>query len=67
LFGFTRQAYYQLQKYEYKCRAQSQIVLEMVLNERSSLPGIGGRKLLNMISMPMKRENIQVGRDAFFD
>lgn len=67
MFGFTRQAYYQLQKYEYKCRAQSQIVLEMVLNERSSLPGIGGRKLLTMISMPMKRENIQIGRDAFFD
>jgi putative transposase len=39
----------------------------MVLNERSSLPGIGGRKLLSMISMPMKRENIQIGRDAFFD
>lgn len=39
----------------------------MVQKERSSLPGIGGRKLLSMISMPMKRENIHMGRDAFFD
>jgi len=67
LFGFTRQAYYQLQKYEYKCRAQSQIILEMVQQERSSLPGIGGRKLLNLISMEMNRANMQIGRDAFFD
>ncbi len=67
MFGFTRQAYYQLQKYEYRCRAQSHIVLEMIKNERSSLPGIGGRKLLSIISAEMKRENINIGRDAFFD
>jgi putative transposase len=67
LFGFTRQAYYQLNKYDYKSQAQSQIVLEMVYNERSCLPGIGGRKLLNMISAAMKKENMHMGRDAFFD
>ena len=67
MFGFTRQAYYQLNKYEYKSRAQSQIVLEMVHHERSCLPGIGGRKLLNMISAAMKRENMPMGRDAFFN
>jgi len=39
----------------------------MVYNERSCLPGIGGRKLLNMISAAMKRENMHMGRDAFFD
>jgi hypothetical protein len=65
LFGFTRQAYYQLQKYEYKCWAQFQIFLEMVPNKRSSLPGIGGPKLFNVIRMAMKKENIQIGRDAY--
>ncbi|WP_316809676.1 IS3 family transposase [Pedobacter agri] len=67
MFGFTRQAYYQLQKYEYKCRAQSHIVLEMIKNERIILPGIGGRKVLSLIGAEMKRENITMGRDAFFD
>ena len=66
LFGFSRQAYYQLQRYDYKSQAQCQIVLEMVRNERQSLPGIGGRKLLKIISEPMKKENINIGRDAFF-
>lgn len=66
LFGYSRQAYYQLQQYEYKCKARSQIILEMVQNERQSLPGIGGRKLLNIISLSMHKENINIGRDAFF-
>ena len=67
MFGFTRQAYYQLQRYEYKFKAQSQIVLEMIKNERSSLPGIGGRKLLSLIGDEMKRQSIHMGRDSFFD
>lgn len=67
LFGYTRQAYYQLQRYDYRSQAQCQIVLEMVKNERQSLPGIGGRKLLSLISKPLKRENINIGRDAFFE
>ncbi|RFZ94865.1 IS3 family transposase [Mucilaginibacter conchicola] len=66
LFGYSRQAFYQLQQYEYKYQAQSQIILEMVSNERQSLPGIGGRKLLSLMSGLMKREGIQLGRDAFF-
>ena len=39
----------------------------MAINERNSLPGIGGRKLLSLISEPLKRENMHIGRDAFFD
>ncbi|WP_345949016.1 IS3 family transposase [Mucilaginibacter sp. PAMB04274] len=66
LFGYSRQAFYQLQQYEYKCQVQSQIILEMVSNERQSLPGIGGRKLLSLMSGPMKKEGIHLGRDAFF-
>ena len=66
LFGYTRQAYYELQRYEYKCRAQCQIVLKMVEAERKSLPRIGGRKLLNLIAVQMKNADINIGRDAFF-
>jgi len=39
----------------------------MVRNERKTLPGIGGRKLLSLIQVLMKKEEIQMGRDAFFD
>jgi len=67
LFGYSRQAYYQLQQYEYKCQAQSQIVLEMIHRERKCLPGIGGRKLLNLLNKSMKGEGINIGRDAFFE
>lgn len=66
LFGHTRQAHYQLQNYEYKSRAQSQIIVKMIQNERHNLPGIGGRKLLNILGPTMERENIIIGRDAFF-
>ncbi|HSI74412.1 MAG TPA: IS3 family transposase [Lunatimonas sp.] len=67
MFGYSRQAYYQLQKYRYKSQAQTEIVLQMVRNERKTLPGIGGRKLLSLIEVLMKKEEIQMGRDAFFD
>jgi putative transposase len=67
LFGYSRQAYYQLRQYNYKCITQSQIIIQMVQNERYSLPGIGGRKLLNIITQTMAAEKIQIGRDAFFD
>nr|MDN3689552.1 IS3 family transposase [Cyclobacterium jeungdonense] len=67
LFGYSRQAYYQLQKYRYKNQAQTEIVLQMVRNERKTLPGIGGRKLLSLVKVLMEREEIQMGRDAFFD
>lgn len=56
-----------MQKYRYKNQAQAEIVLEMVRNERKVLPGIGGRKLLNLINLRMKREEIHMGRDAFFN
>lgn len=67
LFGHTRQAYYKSQSYEYKCQAQTHILLEMVQKERKSLPGIGGRKLLDVIGNAVKNEQLLVGRDAFFD
>lgn len=31
------------------------------------MPGIGGRKLLDVISNAMKDEQIFIGRDAFFN
>lgn len=39
----------------------------MVQKERKSLPGIGGRKLLDVIGNAVKNEQLLVGRDAFFN
>lgn len=41
---------------KYKCQAKSQIILEIVIKERYSLPSISARKLLRLMGEPMKRE-----------
>jgi putative transposase len=66
LFGKSRQAYYQRQKYVYKEAVKEEILYKMVLKARKSLPRKGGRVLLDLIG-PQLTGELSIGRDAFFD
>lgn len=66
LFGKSRQAYYQLSKYNYKEEVKTEILLQLVEKERKIMPRIGGRKLLYRIQ-PCLPEELYLGRDSFFE
>jgi len=66
LFGKSRQAYYQLSKYNYKEEVKTEILLQLVEKERKIMPRIGGRKLLYLIQ-PRLPEELYLGRDSFFE
>jgi transposase InsO family protein len=67
LFGHSRQAYYQNQKYDHQQSLNEEIILEMVRDKRKLMSRIGARKLLEMIIPGLQRQGLEVGRDAFFD
>lgn len=64
LFGKTRQAYYQRLGYQYQASAEESIVLEMILEYRSYMGKMGGRKLWHEIN---RRLPSGIGRDKLFD
>ena len=66
LFGRTRQAYYQREKYSYREQLKDEILLQMVVKERELMPKIGARKLLVRLE-PRLPEDLLPGRDKFFD
>ena len=66
MFGKSRQAYYQRIKYNYKEEVKEEILLQLVENQRKLMPKIGGRKLLEIIQ-PWLPEELNLGRDCFFD
>ena len=66
MFGKSRQAYYQRIKYNYKEEVKEEILLQLVENQRKLMPKIGGRKLLEIIQ-PWLPEELDLGRDCFFD
>ena len=66
LFGYSRQAYYQQMRYNYKAVVKSEILLQLIGQERKLMPRIGGRKLLSKITDRLPEE-LQLGRDSFFD
>jgi putative transposase len=66
LFGKSRQAYYQLSRYNYKEEVKKEILLQLVEKERKLMPRIGGRKLLQLIQ-PRLPEELYLGRDSFFE
>ena len=66
LLGKSKQAYYQQLKYIYKEEVKSEILLQLIGRERSSMPRLGGRKLMVRIH-PRLPEELYLGRDAFFD
>ncbi|MFT3752298.1 MAG: IS3 family transposase [Paludibacter sp.] len=66
LFGRSRQAYYQRNKYNYKEEVKEEILLQLVEIQRELMPKIGGRKLLELIQPRLPTE-LSIGRDSFFD
>jgi transposase InsO family protein len=66
LFGRSRQAYYQRNKYNYREAVKEEILLQLVEKERSLMPKLGGRKLFGLILPYLSRE-LSIGRDSFFD
>ena len=67
LFGKTRQGYY------YRMRASTQReeinaeVVSRVVEERKRMPKLGGRKLYSKLKPELKKDNIKIGRDKFFE
>ena len=66
LFGRSRQAYYQRNKYNYKEEVKEELLLQLVNKERVLMPKIGGRKLLEQIQPRLPTE-LSIGRDSFFN
>jgi transposase InsO family protein len=67
LFGITRQAWYQHQKYEGRIALEHEIVLKTVRELRIDQPKVGVRKLYLHLVEPLLRHGIEIGRDALFD
>ena len=66
LFGKSRQAYYQRDKYNYKEEVKEEILLQLIEKERTLMPKLGGRKLLGKLE-PRLPPELNIGRDKFFD
>lgn len=66
LFGRSRQAYYQRNKYNYKEEVKEEILLQLIEKQRELMPKLGGRKLLELIQPRLPTE-LKIGRDSFFD
>ncbi len=61
----SRQAYYQRKKYNYKEVFKSEILRQVVAQQRELMPKLGGRKLLLKVNITVPPE-LQMGRDSFF-
>lgn len=66
LFGKRRQTYYKKKKYSTAEAFQSEVIIQMIANERKRMPRLGGRKLYFKIR-PQLSEELHIGRDKFFD
>ncbi len=66
LFGKQRQAYYKKKHSNTDEAFQSEVLLQMIAKERKRMPRLGGRKLYFKIC-PQLPEELQIGRDKFFD
>lgn len=67
LFGKTRHAYYDHQWRQHDDSLKDDIVLQLVHKIREPLPGLGTRKLLEMLKPELISHQIRVGRDYLFD
>ena len=66
LFGKTKQAYYQRINYVYQEEVKGELLYQMVFKYRKLMPRIGGRKLHSILNEKLPEE-LQMGRDKFFD
>lgn len=66
LFGKKRQTFYKKKKNSTATAFQSEVIIQMIAKQRKLMPRLGGRKLYFKIR-PNLPEEIQIGRDKFFD
>jgi transposase InsO family protein len=62
----SRQNYYKTRKKRVHQAMDDALIREFVLEERSSQPRLGGRKLLKRLGSKLNRCGISIGRDRFF-
>jgi putative transposase len=67
LFGKTRHAYYDHQWRRNDQVLMDEIILQLVVEIRLALPGIGTRKLQFLLTPKLQEHHILVGRDHLFD
>lgn len=67
LFGYSRQAFYKHQSQQLAKISNEQRIVQEVLRIRKHQPRCGGRKLLVMLQPFFQKQQITIGRDAFFE
>jgi putative transposase len=66
LFGKTRQAYYKKDKNTFNHQVANDLIITLVKEVRERQKRLGGKRLLSIVSKKLPQE-LQIGRDAFFD
>lgn len=67
LLGVTRQSYYQYQRVRERKILQEEIIVQLVREIRKKLPKAGGKTMHPLLKDDLKRMDIKLGRDGFFD
>jgi len=62
----SRAAYYKQMKAQTQQELESHLVHELVLEQRSYMPRLGGKKLYYLLRSSFEKHQIQLGRDRFF-
>ena len=66
LFGKTRHAFYDHQWRQHDDFLKDELIIQMVLDIREDLPGVGARKLQHMLKPKLVEHKLGVGRDYLF-
>jgi transposase InsO family protein len=63
----TRQNYYARRRLRQRRQVETDLVTQLVQQERKLQPRLGGRKLLVMCKSPLSQAGVKLGRDRFFE
>lgn len=66
LFGKTRQAYYEHSWSTADGELEEALVVDLVRQLRTTMPGVGGVKLLQIVRQNMQGHPVLIGRERFF-
>jgi putative transposase len=67
LFGKSRHSYYDRQWRDQDDSLQDEIIMQTVLQIRTTMPRLGTRKLLHLLAPQLASHHIKIGRDYLFD
>ena len=63
----SRQNFYKIRKVRQRKKVDEQLVKHLVLIERASQPRIGGLKMHSMLRDELRKADVNLGRDRFFE